>query len=155
MKNTPPLGPAPTPAPDEALAPDVPRARVLRALGDLQGRATVADIAATLGGHPNTTRHHLRILLDEGLVQVEPAEPSATRGRPTLRYAVSASGRRALAPRHGEPEAAQYLALAGAFADRLAAIGGDPREDSRAIGRSWASVLTGPSAAWPPGPGSG
>ena len=155
VKNTPPLGPAPTPAPDETLAPDVPRARVLRAVEDLGGRASVAEIAATLGGHPNTTRHHLRILLDEGLVRVEPAEPPSARGRPTLRYAVSASGRRALAPRHGEPDAAQYLALAGAFADRLAAIGGDPRGDSRAIGRAWASVLTGPSAGWAPSPEAG
>lgn len=132
---------------------------MLRAVGDLGGQACVADITAMLGGHQNTTRHHLRILLDEGLVGFEPATRSATRGRPTLRHAVSAAGRRMLAARHGEPEAAQYLALAGAFADRLAARGGDPSEDSRAVGWAWASVLTGPSAGQGeeagPGPAAG
>lgn len=128
------------------LAVDLPRARVLRAVGDLGAQASVADVTAMLGGHQNTTRHHLRILLDEGLVRVQPTTHSATRGRPTRRYAVSAAGRRVLVSGHGEPEAAQYLALAGAFADRLAARGGDPSEDSRAVGWAWASVLTGPSA---------
>ncbi len=104
----------------------------------------MADLAVTLGGHPNTTRHHLRTLVDEGLVRVASATPPAARGRPTLRYALSAAGRRAVAGQ-GEPEASQYLALAAAFADRLAARGDDPGEDSRAVGRAWAGVLTGRS----------
>ena len=119
-----------------------PRARVLRAVADLGGRASVADLAATLGGHPNTTRHHLRSLLDEGLVRAEPSAPSGGRGRPTARYAVSPAGRLTLSAAQGEPEAAQYLALAGAFAERLASMGGDPGADARAIGRTWANVLT-------------
>ncbi len=114
-------------------------------MADLGGGASVANLAETLGGHPNTTRHHLRSLLDEGLVRAEAGVPSGGRGRPTARYAVSPAGRLTLSAAHGEEEAAQYLALAGAFAERLASTGGDPGADARAIGRTWASMLTQPA----------
>ena len=51
------------------------------------------------------------------------------------------SGREAVAPAPGGAAAQEYVALAAAFAQRLAERDGDPGADARAIGRAWGSGL--------------
>ena len=101
---------------------------------------TVAELAAVAGGHPNTTRHHVRALVADGLVDVRRAPASEGRGRPAARYVLTRAGREALAPA-GSAAAEEYVALAGAFADRLAQRGGDPGADARMIGNAWGASL--------------
>ena len=63
-----PSGSGPTALPDHSPG----RARVLSAVASTEaaGRAaTITDLAAVLGGHPNTTRAHLGHLVRDGLVQ--------------------------------------------------------------------------------------
>ena len=139
MKNTSSLGPAPNPVgtgPGADLATS--RVRVLRALRDLGG-GTVGELARAVGGHPNTVRHHLAALSADGLVEGRQAPATARRGRPATRYRVTDVGRSALG--EGPQPADEYLALAGAFADRLAAGGGHPGEEARAVGRAWGRSL--------------
>lgn len=150
VKTTPPLGPAPSrvrPA-GGAEAPetlDPSRLRVLRRVAESGRSQTVGELAAVLGGHPNSTRHHLRALVTSGLVQVQaqaPAGEGSGRGRPAVRYVVTTEGRYAASGSvEGDPSVEEYLALAGAFADRLAALGVDGEEESRSVGRAWGSTL--------------
>lgn len=100
---------------------------------------TVGELAAAVGGHPNTTRHHLRGLADAGLVSGH-RSTSPRRGRPSSAYAVTPAGRALLAHRV-DSASEEYVALAGAFAERLAERGGDPGDDARAIGRAWGAGL--------------
>lgn len=98
----------------------------------------LAEIAAILGGHPNTARHHLRRLIEDGLAQAEREKPHG-RGRPGMLFLATRAGRGAL--RRGPGGAVgHYLTLAGAFAERLARET-DPREVSRAVGHSWGESL--------------
>lgn len=162
MKKIPPLGPAPTPAPGEppVEALDPSRRRLLQAIAEraVSGPATVGDLVATLGGHPNTTRHHLRVLLDAGLVREDRAAPPAPgRGRPAARYALTPAARDGIRDDAGARGTAadEYVALAAAFAERLAERDGDPGADARAIGRAWGTGLARTDAddvgAGPPG----
>jgi len=126
-----------------AQALDPARRRLLRLLTDrpaAASAATVAELAARVGGHPNTTRHHLRALAAAGLVQ-ERVLPAGGRGRPATHYSVSPSGRAAITPAPGGAAAQEYVALAAAFAERLAERDGDPGADARAIGRAWGAGL--------------
>lgn len=136
------MGPAPTPAP--AGGPDADldpaRRRVLRALADRGTGGTVGEVAAVVGGHPNTARYHLRALAEAGLADAR-RDPGPNPGRPPTRYVVSPAGRRALGPGPGDPSVEEYLELVGAFADRLAAHDLDASEESRSVGRAWGSVL--------------
>ena len=102
--------------------------------------ATVAELAARVGGHPNTTRHHLRALAAAGLVE-QRVLPAGGRGRPATHYSVSPSGREEVSPAPGGAAAQEYVALAAAFAERLAERDGDPGADARAIGRAWGTGL--------------
>ena len=115
---------------------------MLRELAGNDRASTVGEVAHSLGGHPNTTRHHLRALLAAGLVQVRDAADADGRGRPATRYVVTPQGRRtASGVVEGDPAVSEYLALAGAFADRLATIGVDTSQESRAVGRAWGASL--------------
>lgn len=116
------------------------RRRVLTAVAEQGQASTVDEISAAAGGHVNTTRHHLRVLIAAGLVEPVPGPPRG-RGRPASRYAVTPAGRTALAQGEGGP-AEEYVALAAAFAERLAERAGDPGEDARAIGRAWGAHLS-------------
>jgi predicted ArsR family transcriptional regulator len=155
VKTTPPVGPAPTRLRDEAPRDlDPARARVLRAVREA-GRgdtATVAGLAADLGGHPNTVRHHLGALVTDGLVtsQMGSPRPPGGPGRPAVHYRVTAAGEAALGS--GAEMVEEYVALAGAFADRLAAHGGDPGADALTVGRAWGTALAarGGAAGIPP-----
>ncbi|HSO64908.1 MAG TPA: helix-turn-helix domain-containing protein [Ornithinibacter sp.] len=145
MKNTPPMGPTPTPPPADGSedAVDPARRRVLRTLAAHRSASlpTVNDLVATVGGHPNTTRHHLRTLVADGLVVAQQSPSAGERGRPATRYAVTRAGRDAAAPGHRGAAAQEYVALAAAFAERLAQRGGDPGDDARAIGKAWGADL--------------
>src|SRR5256714_2983623 len=105
--------------------PDVePESRlaVLKALGDNTRYAiylelarspsprSTADVADTLGLHPNTVRPHLERMRDVGLLEVE-VDARGSVGRPQHRYSLAAD-----APSPGlEPAAFSFLArlLAG------------------------------------------
>ena len=145
------MGPAPTRPPAEPPAEllDPARRRLLGVLAGLGGGpgATVADLVAAVGGHPNTTRHHLRALRSAGLVRAEQTPPSGGRGRPATRYAATRAGREADSPGSGGAAAEEYVALAGAFAQRLAERDGDPGADARAIGQAWGGGLAASHAA--------
>ena len=102
----------------------------------------MADLAARVGGHPNTTRYHLRALAAAGLVVQRSVPAAGGRGRPATHYSASRSGRAAVAAvAAGGAAAHEYAALAAAFAQRLAERDGDPGADARAIGRAWGSGL--------------
>lgn len=145
MKKIPPLGPAPTPVPESlpAEVTDPSRRRLLHLVAEHAASAppTVGDLVASVGGHPNTTRHHLRVLLDAGLVAEERRAPAGGRGRPATGYVLTAAGRGVVAATPRGSAAEEYVALAAAFADRLAERGGDPGEDARAIGKAWGAAL--------------
>ncbi len=145
------MGPAPTRPPAEPPAEllDPARRRLLRVVAgrDAGSAPTVTDLVAAVGGHPNTTRHHLRALVAAGLVRAERTAPSGGRGRPATRYAATRAGREADSPGPGGAAAEEYVALAGAFAERLAERDGDPGADARAIGRAWGGGLAASEAA--------
>ena len=159
MKNIPPLGPTSTAStqepPPQALEPA--RRRLLQAIAERRESThpTVGDLVAVVGGHPNTTRHHLRVLVDAGLVSEEHVPPSGGRGRPASRYAVTAAGRQVASAAPLGSAAEEYVALAAAFAERLAERDGDPGADARAIGRVWGSGLAVRHADEVAGDGSG
>ncbi len=92
----------------------------------------VADVAAALGGHPNTARGHLEALADRGFVR-RIARATGRRGRPRLAYEATARGHLALAPTGLEQ-------LLQAFAEHLSTVG-DPSAHAEAVGRIWGSLL--------------
>ncbi|HSF37753.1 MAG TPA: helix-turn-helix domain-containing protein [Nocardioides sp.] len=150
VKTTPSMGPAPSRARPTGEAGareplDPSRLRVLRRVAESGRAQTVGDLATVLGGHPNSTRHHLRALVTAGLVQEQEqarAGEGSRRGRPAARYAVTPEGRYAASGSvDGDPSVEEYLALAGAFADRLAVLGVDAAQESRSIGRAWGATL--------------
>jgi len=57
------------------------RRRILELLRDCQG-TTVDDLASTIGLTTATVRHHLDILAQEGLVEMQKAQHRGTPGRP-------------------------------------------------------------------------
>ena len=72
VKKIPPVGPAPAPLPESppVEVTDPSRRRLLHLVAEhaVSAPPTVGDLVATVGGHPNTTRHHLRVLVDAGLL---------------------------------------------------------------------------------------
>jgi predicted ArsR family transcriptional regulator len=138
VKKIPPLGPTPTPVSGDPAVDvtDPSRRRLLQVIA--RGPApTVGDLVATVGGHPNTTRHHLRVLMAAGLVIEQHTPPNGGRGRPAARYAITRAGRDAVSSTPGGGAAEEYVALAAAFSERLGERDGDPGADARAIGQAW------------------
>ncbi len=127
----------PTPLPELSSA----RTKVLSALATQEGvgsPATIAELAATLGGHPNTTRAHLGHLVEAGLVERVAVE-SGSRGRPAHGHRLTERGRLVLeAARVARPVSTDELVLA--MAEHLATIP-DAETHARAIGRHWAGQL--------------
>ena len=122
------------------------RLAVLKALGDNTRYAiylelarspsprSTADVAETLGLHPNTVRPHLERMCDVGLLDVE-VDARGSVGRPQHRYSLAAD-----APSLGlEPAAFPLLArlLAGA-ASTAGVAGEDAAAGSREQGRAMA-----------------
>jgi predicted ArsR family transcriptional regulator len=154
VKNIPPLGPTPTPlSGDEVLeVTDPSRRRLLQVIARRPASSppSVGDLVATVGGHPNTTRHHLRVLVTAGLVLEQHTPPEGGRGRPAARYSLTRAGRAAASPSPGGGAAEEYVALAAAFSERLAERDGDPGADARAIGKAWGTGLAARHAAEEP-----
>jgi predicted ArsR family transcriptional regulator len=122
-----------------------PRLAVLKALGDntryaiylelarsLSPRST-AEIADTLGLHPNTVRPHLERMRDVGLLDVE-IDSRGSVGRPQHRYALAAD-----APSLGL-EAPAFPLLARMLAQAAAAAGISP-DDAAAAGAEQGRAL--------------
>ncbi|WP_156035088.1 helix-turn-helix transcriptional regulator [Terrabacter tumescens] len=127
----------PVPLPELATA----RRRVLAAVADREvagGATTVGDLAADLGGHPNSTRAHLGRLVAEGLLERVP-QVAGTRGRPAHGHRLTPRGRLVLeAVQVAEPVATDELVAA--MAEHLSTTP-DAEIHARAIGRLWASQL--------------
>ena len=143
VKTTPALGPAPNrPDAGEAAPLDPARARVLAAVREAStaGEATVEALADAVGSHANTVRHHLAAAGQAGLVDRVAGGAAGGPGRPAARYRLTPRGEQMLGRSPGMVE--EYLALAGAFADRLAEQGGDPGVDARGVGRAWGRALS-------------
>lgn len=93
VKNTPPLGPAPTrPLPGAADGLGGRRREVLALLVGAPEPLTVNAVADALGGHPNAARAHLAALAGAGLAVLEPGSPQG-RGRPATAYRATDAGR--------------------------------------------------------------
>lgn len=123
-----PLGPRPARA-------DRPRAaalRVLRALTETAGPATIAGLTTSLGGHPNTVRIQLDHLVEAGFAQVAPLPPQG-RGRPSQAYAATLDGEQAAGQEDGRDD---QSALIEAVAEHLA-TDAEPRAAAIAVGRNW------------------
>jgi predicted ArsR family transcriptional regulator len=125
----------------EGTAPELgePRLAVLKALGDNTRYAiylelarsprplATAEVAETLGLHPNTVRPHLERMRDVGLLAVE-TDPRGTVGRPQHRYSLATD-----APSLGL-EPATFPVLARMLV-RLTASGGLGRDEVVEAGR--------------------
>lgn len=134
--------------------------RVLHALEDIVDSGavgTVARVADRVGTHPNGVRRHLEALAAAGLVATvddtvdeeaipvaEKAAPGrrrgSRRGRPSVRYAVTAAGWAATAGTRA-PISADYLGMTAAFADHLAWRSSFPATEAREVGLSWGRAL--------------
>lgn len=143
MNNTAGLGPAPTPEPS---ATPGPAERLLATLGRPGPAASVADLSAATGAHPNTVRLALSDLHTAGLVQ-RSRVATGGRGRPRFAYTLTPAGRNAQPSGRAFRE---YRSLTGAFATHLATRSDDAGAEARAIGRTWGAALsqeqTGPAA---------
>jgi predicted ArsR family transcriptional regulator len=124
------LGPAPAAA-DGVLTLSPQRGLVLDLLRDVEGTATVGEIAELAGLHENTVREHLEGLLTARLARRE-RSPAAGRGRPAWRYAAR-SVQQSTAVR-------DYLALASVLAGTIARTSADPPATAEA-GASWGRAL--------------
>ena len=127
------LGPRPAP-PRTANTAALPRARaaLLRTLEDLPRPATLAEVAAATGLHPNTVREHVEALTRDGFVRRSRTEPSG-RGRPAWRYEPAAA-----AP---DPQTAEYVGLAASLAAFISRTSDSPRDDAIAAGTEWGHTL--------------
>jgi predicted ArsR family transcriptional regulator len=94
----------------------------------------VEDLASTLDVHPNTVRHHLGALEDDGLVARD-RRPTGRKGRPRAVYRITSLGQRS-GPRN-------YELLARVLIERLASGGEGPAPLAREAGRSWAAAHAG------------
>ena len=117
------------------------RAEVLHHLRTVGEPVAVAEVAAAVGLHPNTTRFHLDALTESGLVARE-VEQRNLPGRPKLLY-------RAVETHRGD----RYRELAGAMVVHFAGMLEDRSEIAEAAGEAWGKELrteaqrTGPAEA--------
>ena len=101
-----------------------------------RGQASVDELTADLGGHPNTVRKHLERLLAEG--EVERTRADATgRGRPAYAFGVTGRGMAALADPADDPAAGGLLP---ALVDHLL-VRPDGEAQARSIGVAWGGRL--------------
>lgn len=117
---------------------DRPREAALRVLRALvaAGPATLGELTAALGGHPNTTRAQVARLVADGLADAV-VRPASGRGRPARGYAATVAGRQVALE---DPDRDEQGALIGAIAEHLAA-GPDPVAAAHSVGRSWGRRL--------------
>jgi len=129
-----PLGPAPVRSGQEGLTLSGQRAAVLERLQQLSAPATIADLAADLGLHPNTVREHLDALVDRGLADRGRAAAQG-RGRPAGLYTAATDN---VEP---DPRVRDYAGLATALAGHLERTSADPVADALETGRRWGREL--------------
>lgn len=101
---------------------------------DADGGATVADVSAGLGVHPNTAREHLDALVSAGHC-ARAQMPAVGRGRPPMIYRAVPS------PREVGPE---YRALAEMLVAYMAEQWPDPQEQAvhaREAGERWVAGM--------------
>ncbi|TWG12933.1 transcriptional regulator [Actinoplanes teichomyceticus] len=91
---------------------------------------TAADVAAQTGQHLSTTRAHLDLLVEAGLL-VKARASGGLPGRPAWRY-------RAVAD---DPAPAPYRALAAALLEHLPANESGVRDTAVRVGRDWGRQL--------------
>jgi predicted ArsR family transcriptional regulator len=120
-------GPGGTSPRSDRLGPT--RAEVLHQLRSAGRPLPVADIAAAVDLHPNTTRFHLDALTASGLV-VRTVEQRAQPGRPKVLYASV-----------GGHQVDHYQNLAAAMVRHFAGDLPDRDERARAVGRAWGDQL--------------
>lgn len=114
------------------------RVEILHVLQRASGPMTVAEVAAEVGLHQNTTREHLDQLIEAGFAASEP-EVRLTRGRPRLRY--HAVERAAVA----SPDVRAQAQLARLLVTGYGAAMESPAEAARTAGRQWGRTLVDPA----------
>ncbi|MFC8731079.1 helix-turn-helix transcriptional regulator [Luteimicrobium sp. NPDC057192] len=132
-----------TPAP--ATRSGLRRDAVLRVLRDAGRPLTIADVATTLGVHPNTARFHLEALAADGTVE-RTTVAAVGPGRPPLAFRVR-PGMDRHAPRH-------YEVLAGALVAHVAR-GPQPGRAAVGAGEAWGRAQAGRTTPPDAGPVAG
>jgi predicted ArsR family transcriptional regulator len=107
------------------------RARILTLLHEAGDPLGVHDLAERVGLHPNTTRAHLRVLEEVGLVASR-VEGRALPGRPRIVYEATSES---------PSETEGYRLLAQILASYLTGIDGDPAIHAEQAGRAWGRFL--------------
>lgn len=133
MTNPGPRGPQPV----RTDRPRPPAVRVLRAVV-ATGGATISELQAGLGGHPNTIRQQLEQLVGQGFAE-EVLLPASGRGRPARRYVATTAGRQIALE---DPRRDEHGALVEALAEQLA-VQPDAAATARAVGEAWGRRLRG------------
>lgn len=108
--------------------------RVLHTLAD-HPEATVAELHAQLGGHPNSVRNHLDGLVAQGLVVA--SSRSHGPGRPALRYSLTPTGLSVARDRSRVGASEGLSSLLGLLLDEYEQRQ-EPERDARLLGRTWA-----------------
>lgn len=122
-------GPRPQTPPPTLSAP---RRRVLQATLELGGRdVTISQVAAQLGGHPNSARQHLDALVTQRMLTAGDVQ-SGRPGRRPRGYSLTSLGRQGL----GAGRVDETRELAEVFASYLVSHGNGP-EQAREIGNAW------------------
>jgi predicted ArsR family transcriptional regulator len=106
---------------------DPTRHRIFEFLADADAPASVADLTAEVGLHPNAVRQHLAKLVEAALV-VETTAPPTGRGRPPLVYRIDPN----VDPRWAGQDRYEQLAL---LLVEVVRTGDRPEEVGRRAGR--------------------
>lgn len=124
------------PQPARTDRPRVAALRVLRELAASPAPATLVELTARLGGHPNTTRAQLEHLVADGFA-TESARTASGRGRPARAYVATIAGRQVASE---DPDRGSDGALVEAVAEQLVRTP-DPVAAAHSLGRSWGRRL--------------
>ena len=110
------------------------RTHIIQLLRDTKDPLSVAEVAETVGIHPNTARFHLESLVDAGLATRETA-PSAKPGRRRVMYTGTL-------PNQTHERAQGYRLLSQILAGLIATRFPDMDDVMCEVGRQWGSYLT-------------
>lgn len=106
---------------------EVSRVLLLGAVQEHPG-SRLKELAERVGLHINTARDHLRILVDEGFVSLEP-ESTGTRGRPPMVYRTVADPQTNEVARERIERAQEHRRILRRLAHDVTAAGDDELED--------------------------